>query len=124
MSNFGNTFFYFRKIDEIKIISLLRSSNTDGHACLEKGQFNVEFRRHPLPTFNVHVQLRRSDKGERERGQRGVLGAVGGIADGQSWTSCAKKSDNRRGEVAQSLLLDGRQIFPRLPRNLYRGNHS
>lgn len=66
--------------------------------------------------------MRRFDKGERERGQRDILGALDGVADGQSWTSPAKKSDNRRDEVAQSLLFDGRQIFPRFPRNLYRGN--
>lgn len=66
--------------------------------------------------------MRRFDKGERERGQRDILGALDGVADGQSWTSPAKKSDNRRDEVAQSLLFDGRQIFPRFSRNLYRGN--
>lgn len=110
---------YYYRYDKINQFYIIR---TDGYTCLEKSQFNVKFRRHSLPTFNVHVQLRRFDKGERESGQRYILGPLGGVADGQRWTSSAKKSDNCRDEVAQSLLFDGRQIFPRFSGNFYRGN--
>lgn len=73
---------------------------TDGHARLEKSQSSVEFRRHPMPTVNVHVQLRRFDTGERESGERDILGTLGELANGPSWTRSAKKSGNRHHEIA------------------------